>query len=129
MGGGGGSIYMFIILLLICRCHHWSLLHSYSVHSKFLEHDRALKGSCTAKFANSHRITISFPRYAKCTQLIVCKNRGEMPGRFYRMHVQSVYREELQSILRHGLAMFVQRLEDEVFTVILSELLFGTKNK
>ena len=38
-----------------------------------------------------------------------------MPGRFYRMHVQSVYREELQSILRHGLAMFIQKLDDEVY--------------
>ena len=39
-----------------------------------------------------------------------------MPERFYHMHIQGVYREELQSILRLVLAMFVQRLEDEVFT-------------
>ena len=37
-------------------------------------------------------------------------------GIIYHMHVQGVYREELQNILRLVLAMFVQRLEDEAFT-------------
>ena len=67
--GGGG---MFILLFMTC---------SYSVHSKLLQYDRALKGSCTTTFS----VTESQILFLDMQNV---PNGGEIPGNFYRMHVQ-----------------------------------------